>query len=197
MNTGCPKCASVTQTDQIEGHIRNQVFCLHLQRAASYINNIRPDKHNDIYSVIEQIVAKAIPLWNRTLTPLKEPPNHIEPRVSDWSNSYYGYDRDDKPEQLEGEDEDDHQDRFYVWQDGREIIEPEPPAFKTPLQRLNNANAEKNSLKSPDQEPLVDLWKDFGRLQIIVKLANINLTPEKPTYGGGSWHVEGQANESM
>lgn len=30
-----------------------------------------------------------------------------------------------------------------------------------------------------------------------MKLANIELTPEKPTYGGGSWHVEGQLNEQI
>ena len=29
-------------------------------------------------------------------------------------------------------------------------------------------------------------------LQVIVKLANIVLTPEKPEYGGGTWHVEGE-----
>jgi len=27
---------------------------------------------------------------------------------------------------------------------------------------------------------------------VIVKLANIHLTPDKPTYKGGSWHVEGR-----
>lgn len=31
-------------------------------------------------------------------------------------------------------------------------------------------------------------------MQIIVKLANIMLTPEKPAYGGGTWHVEGRHN---
>jgi len=30
-------------------------------------------------------------------------------------------------------------------------------------------------------------------LQVIVKLANIVLTPEKPEYGGGTWHVEGKS----
>jgi hypothetical protein len=34
-------------------------------------------------------------------------------------------------------------------------------------------------------------------LQIIVKLANIDLTPEKPDYEGGNWHVEGQLNEHI
>ncbi|ORZ31442.1 hypothetical protein BCR44DRAFT_1442340 [Catenaria anguillulae PL171] len=35
------------------------------------------------------------------------------------------------------------------------------------------------------------------RLQVIVKLANIHLTPDNPTYPGGSWHVEGMLNESI
>jgi hypothetical protein len=35
------------------------------------------------------------------------------------------------------------------------------------------------------------------KLQVIVKLANIVLTPEKPTYPGGSWHVEGMKNEHI
>jgi hypothetical protein len=34
-------------------------------------------------------------------------------------------------------------------------------------------------------------FKNKG-IQVIVKLANIHLTPEKPEYGGGTWHVEGQ-----
>ncbi|KAH9914457.1 uncharacterized protein B0H18DRAFT_1125496 [Fomitopsis serialis] len=34
-------------------------------------------------------------------------------------------------------------------------------------------------------------------LQVIVKLANIVLTPEKPEYGGGTWHVEGMDNETI
>ena len=34
-------------------------------------------------------------------------------------------------------------------------------------------------------------------LQVIVKLANIHLTPDNPIYKGGSWHVEGLANEHI
>lgn len=41
-----------------------------------------------------------------------------------------------------------------------------------------------------------DDFRDEG-LQVIVKLASIELTPEKPTYGGGSWHVEGLLNEHI
>jgi len=34
-------------------------------------------------------------------------------------------------------------------------------------------------------------------LQVIVKLATIHLTPEKPAYDGGSWHVEGTHREKI
>ncbi|KAI0328330.1 hypothetical protein GY45DRAFT_1326463 [Cubamyces sp. BRFM 1775] len=36
-----------------------------------------------------------------------------------------------------------------------------------------------------------------GRSQVIVKLANIVLTPENPRCGGGSWNVEGMGNERI
>ena len=35
------------------------------------------------------------------------------------------------------------------------------------------------------------------KLQVIVKLANIVLTPENPSYPGGVWHVEGMENEHI
>lgn len=34
-------------------------------------------------------------------------------------------------------------------------------------------------------------------VQVIVKLANIQLTPEDPEYGGGTWHCEGMINEKI
>ena len=34
-------------------------------------------------------------------------------------------------------------------------------------------------------------------VQVIVKLANIELTPEMPEYPGGVWHVEGMENENI
>ncbi|KXN91117.1 hypothetical protein AN958_02893 [Leucoagaricus sp. SymC.cos] len=53
--------------------------------------------------------------------------------------------------------------------------------------------------KDDDQERMVDLKRDFGDtgLQIIVKLANIHLTPDKPGYNRGTWHIEGQLNERI
>lgn len=40
-------------------------------------------------------------------------------------------------------------------------------------------------------------WFGGKNLQVIVKFANIHLTPENPHYGGGTWHVEGQVNERI
>ena len=45
-----------------------------------------------------------------------------------------------------------------------------------------------------EDPPPFDLRKEFATmgLQVIVKLVNIELMPERPEYGGGTWHVEGQ-----
>jgi hypothetical protein len=43
---------------------------------------------------------------------------------------------------------------------------------------------------------LVDRFQASG-LQIIVKMASIELTPEKPDFPVGGWHVEGQMNEHI
>ena len=34
-------------------------------------------------------------------------------------------------------------------------------------------------------------------MQVIVKYAEVVLTPERPEYPGGVWHVEGGTNESI
>lgn len=34
-------------------------------------------------------------------------------------------------------------------------------------------------------------------LQVIIKIASIELTPEKPRYSGGDWHVAGRLNEHI
>ncbi|KAJ6558212.1 hypothetical protein B0H19DRAFT_1376690 [Mycena capillaripes] len=47
-------------------------------------------------------------------------------------------------------------------------------------------------------EKTVSLFSLRGRtIQCIIKLANIRLTPECPEYAGGSWHIEGMANEHI
>lgn len=47
-------------------------------------------------------------------------------------------------------------------------------------------------------QPL-DLREHFSKsgIQVIVKLANVHLTPSKPRYEGGTWHIEGKLNEHI
>ena len=66
----------------------------------------------------------------------------------------------------------------------------------------NGYMEEKGRPVFPDSKPSYDGGLDAMQktislkgvtLQIIVKLANIILTPEKPEYAGGTWHVEGNS----
>ncbi|KAJ2988381.1 hypothetical protein NUW58_g4004 [Xylaria curta] len=68
------------------------------------------------------------------------------------------------------------------WKEVRQPVIPDPIPFEevdySPPHRLSRR------------------FKDSG-LQIIVKMVSIELTPEKPSYPAGSWHVEGQMNEHI
>ncbi|KAF4436169.1 hypothetical protein F53441_13313 [Fusarium austroafricanum] len=46
------------------------------------------------------------------------------------------------------------------------------------------------------KETLHEKFKEHG-LQIIVKMASIELTPKKPEFPAGGWHIEGQMNEKI
>jgi hypothetical protein len=69
----------------------------------------------------------------------------------------------------------------------RKASQPEVKSFQPPNRDLFEEDG--ITLKS---EHKVDLKREHNRIQVIVKLANIHLTPEKPKYEGGTWHVEGQ-----
>ena len=151
-------------------------------RITSYINNLHPQRHKDIYGIIEKIIAKVIPLWNMTLTPLQEgftTPPRIEYTACEYDPDPDTIPEEEKPQREEGESEYTYYDRLDAWEEEiRVLVLPEPGEFKPRF----------------TTEPVLDLKKMFGKrgLQVIVKLANIHLTPEKPTYEGGTWHVEGQ-----
>ena len=159
------------------------------RRITSYINNLHPKVHKSLYEVIERVIEIAIPLWNQTLTPLKFL-DYNSPRIN-YGGCIYDPDPENWPEedqlqQLPHETEDDYLERKDDWaRDMRRVVRPEPEKFTFPRRDLHENGEEINR---------VDLKKEFSErgLQIIVKLANIHLTPEKPNYAGGTWHVEGQ-----
>lgn len=115
-------------------------------------------------------------------------------------------------ESSDSEDDDDdydwqYEDDFTDWkEEHRFLVYPEPKPYITQaeLSEKQTEAVPKSRYGYPRHVPLkkdrhhVDLQKDFpDGLQVIFKLANIHLTPEKPEYPGGAWHVEGTQNETI
>ncbi|KAK1223148.1 hypothetical protein PQX77_013984 [Marasmius sp. AFHP31] len=157
----------------------------------SYINNLHPQRYAALYTVLEKIIARTIPLWNDCLSYFDS--EWARARFSGVDGAEYEYplgeerplDPDEDPE------DDDRWDRDEQWvRDNRILIQPEPGDYSP-----NNRPAIAEILSQVD---LKREWKEQG-LQIIVKLANIELRPEegKTSYEGGTWHVEGQLNEHI
>jgi len=146
----------------------------------SYINNLHPVQHAELYGVIEKIFAAFVPMFNKVLTDLINLQNKKN-RItidSDWYESLEDYKRKNPSETTldNSEDEEDYYEEDYY--DNRDIIIPDVKQF-TP----------------PSVKTVIDL--KGKQLQVIVKLANIELTPDNPNYPGGSWHVEGMKNENI
>jgi len=135
-----------------------------------YINNIHPIRHKDLYSIIPEILQRALPMFERVLSDLLRP--LLPMRVATSGVRGFGG--------AEG--------IGCVWSNGIPYSDPSEDycanyKFRFPgvrgkydgnLQGMNN----RLSLK--------------GRtLQVCVKIATIALTPERPEYPGGKWHVEG------
>jgi hypothetical protein len=167
-------------------------------KITSYINNLHPKAHGALYKVLEQFVDRSIPLWNEALSWF-----HDRIRIPILNASDEDFElpegvKYERPPPSEGNEDSDvasedleYDDDYQDWKrEHRVLIQPEPRKF------VPNA-------KQLEKEPLgalaVDLRKKFADsgIQVIFKLANIHLTPEKPEYDGGSWHVEGALNEHI
>ncbi|KAG9041732.1 hypothetical protein FS837_011826 [Tulasnella sp. UAMH 9824] len=147
-------------------------------KAVSYINNLHPS-HTELYSIIEALVARFSFLFDRVLTDLS---NYWESWNLRITGDYTFGDDEEKPEQEDEEEDEAYEARIKTWNMQRPISLPTvPPEGYT---------------KDISQRPKTYTIRG-KEVQIIVKLANIHLTPEKPVYPGGSWHVEGMANERI
>ncbi|KAJ7021445.1 hypothetical protein C8F04DRAFT_1140843 [Mycena alexandri] len=149
--------------------------------ASTYINNLHP-VHAPLYRVIEEVLTAFVPMFERVLgdanregarLPFSDTGRLQEVRC------IWGPDGELFPEEEpgSGEDENEFHDKFLA------TIPPVMP----------EANEYTGQLEAGFKP--VDLR---GRtVQCIIKLANIHLTTENPQYAGGSWHVEGMANEKI
>ncbi|MFI1379707.1 DUF4246 domain-containing protein [Embleya sp. NPDC020886] len=150
----------------------------------SYVNNVHPVKHRELAAVLPDLFARMRPLLENVLTDLRHPrPVRIEADPYGWYDS-----EPEHPNKSSYADDEAYAEALRVWEraqddwwENRRPVIPDAPAFTPP--------------ELPDASARVDLRG--RRLQIIVKLATIRLTPARPEYPGGSWHVEGMMNERI
>ncbi|MFC8507302.1 DUF4246 domain-containing protein [Streptomyces sp. NPDC057411] len=151
----------------------------------SYVNNVHPETHHELTAVLPDLIARMRPLWENVLTDLRHPrPLRIEADPFGWyeaTEPRYPDRSDYSDDAAFHEARDAWSEAHDAWWENRSPVVPDAPAFTRP--------------ELPDAASRVDLRG--RRLQVIVKLATIHLTPEKPEYAGGSWHVEGMVNERI
>ncbi|MFE2052050.1 DUF4246 domain-containing protein [Streptomyces sp. NPDC059459] len=150
----------------------------------SYVNNVHPETHGGLTSVLPDLFARMLPLLENVLTDLRHPrPLRIEADPYGWYDS-----EPEHPDRAAYSDAEAYAEALRAWEvaqddwwENRRPVVPDAPAFTAP--------------ESPDEDARVSLRG--RRLQVIVKLATVHLTPDKPEYAGGSWHVEGMLNERI
>ncbi|MGW6719715.1 DUF4246 domain-containing protein [Streptomyces sp. NPDC054995] len=150
----------------------------------SYVNNVHPEAHHELAAVLPDLFTRIRPLLENVLTDLRHPrPLRIEADPFGWYDSEPEY-----PDKASYADDATYQEALRGWEvdqdawwENRRPVIPDAPDFTPPPQ--------------PDAAARIDLRG--RRLQVIVKLATLHLTPDKPEYAGGSWHVEGMLNERI
>ncbi|KAF3005687.1 hypothetical protein E8E13_005113 [Curvularia kusanoi] len=178
-------------------------------RFTSYINNLHPNKYPRIYRALEGLIETSLPMWDQCLKPVTDSNTVVGPGRNE---GRFGVPKDPDDENCQNWDPSDPQlcseaqinvdtlDRKLLEHDmdveegkryltNRKWEEVRKPVLPTP------------SFKDVDYgvkqgQRLFDKFRDSG-LQVIVKMASIELTPENPHFSPGSWHVEGQLNESI
>ncbi|MFE6701271.1 DUF4246 domain-containing protein [Streptomyces sp. NPDC057718] len=150
----------------------------------SYVNNVHPETHHELAAVLPDLFTRIRPLLENVLTDLRHPrPLRIEADPFGWYDSEPEY-----PDKASYSDAEAHAEALRAWEvdqdawwENRRPVIPDAPDFSPPPE--------------PDASARIDLRG--RRLQVIVKLATLHLTPDKPEYAGGSWHVEGMLNERI
>ncbi|KAK8038342.1 hypothetical protein PG994_015109 [Apiospora phragmitis] len=89
---------------------------------------------------------------------------------------------DERLESLENSDD------YREWKEQHQVLIQREPDDYAPFDKT-----------VPEGHGHIDLRTRFAEpgLQVIFKLASIHLTPDKPNYEGGTWHVEGALNEHI
>ncbi|KAF5678270.1 hypothetical protein FHETE_1244 [Fusarium heterosporum] len=176
-------------------------------RIDSYINNLHPVKQAKLYPIIEKFIQKSLPAWDVILRWHQEfdvqriytedafyvcrVPEICEP-LEYCGEQNRPVDEDEASRQEDEDMDNDYEDSVRYQRDlewYRLTHTPDRPDPKTEVEDYIKLR--------PSDVKSSGFFNNAPRVQVIVKLANIHLTPEKPSYDGGSWHIEGQLNEHI
>ncbi|KAI0824928.1 hypothetical protein BC628DRAFT_1419673 [Trametes gibbosa] len=138
-----------------------------------YINSLHPTEHANSYRTISSILERFMPMFERViedqLSPPRAPIFPIDPEM------WYTHPEAQWPENIQPGPE------LYQWECLHHWPQiPDAVPFQ-PTRR----------------EGRVSLGLKGRTIQVVVKMANIVLTPAALSYPGGAWHVEGMANEKI
>ncbi|ODV58248.1 DUF4246 domain-containing protein ASCRUDRAFT_9517 [Ascoidea rubescens DSM 1968] len=168
----------------------------------SYINNLHPFKYTDLYNDIQKIFNSCLNGLSLVLSRAEtDALNTFETFNKSISIPFASQEIYDESFQslVDGLKEKAEYLDYGFQYDVESYIEKLYDDGTTTKHLLPYSN---KSLKFPIEEKdfkvdLLNLKELYPELKVIVKLANIELTPENPTYNGGSWHVEGCDNEKI
>lgn len=173
----------------------------------SYINNLHPVTHKHVYPVIEDFITKSLPAWDLVyrwprqlhFQRLQTMTAHVDCQTPDICDRYScaphcrplsddEAPRDEDEVYHEGYEESERGQLDLLWFYANHPMLGLPGAqhldFTLPKVRGSDVRTE-------------SFFDGKKNIQVIVKLANIHLNPWNPTYDGGSWHIEGEANEHI
>jgi hypothetical protein len=163
---------------------------------ASYINNLHPVKHRNIYELVEEAFNCIIPQWNATLTPLKDM-IHSRARIEYHKAEYYPVSKEvaaQAPQINPREAPSEFDERMEQWRmENYHAIQPDAGKFlpwAVPPWMMDKLPED---LPAPVRiERGVNLNQDYKErgLQVITRILGIDLTPEDPWFET-DWHVEG------
>ena len=184
-------------------------------KITGYINNLHPHRHRALYGVLEQFVAAAVPLWDEVLTDYGdrrretlqttdddedyELPEGLVYRVPrENGQGFHGDGDGDSTGEVDEDDDYLYTEEYIEWKEQHRILKFYEPQDYVPFaERLRLAATTNPDFQRVSLAPTGDGAAFPQGLQVIFKLANIHLTPDKPAYDGGSWHIEGTPSERI
>ncbi|KAI0792226.1 hypothetical protein C8Q75DRAFT_755011 [Abortiporus biennis] len=166
-------------------------------KIASYINGLPTHVKGgaEMYTLLGEIFGKTVPLFEHVLSSICSHHDLVRyPHPQGygwWDTEEYDGEPPSLPDGLEEQ----------LWEEWREA----PEGYDLARYKYWEENFKPAPLPLPDfPEPApMDVSEDkkikLGghRLQVIVKIGQVLLTPERPQFEAGNWHIEGMANEHI